>query len=190
MIERKKLTPEQVYEFYKKANVSDSRLAALQVSINRIPEKGKFGMPTVGKIPIKDNKETVYPAIEVLDEEDNLVGSVAIGSLYAGEATPIKYKASAEQTVDNVEAVETQQIKKEGANKDKFMVKSVQINNLARFGSSQELVVSNLFGKKFVTRPHRTIVARVSADGSQFKAKAVDAAKQFDIKTIYYFDIE
>jgi hypothetical protein len=190
MEKREKLSPAQVREFYKEQGVSETRLQSLAVSINRIPESGKFGLPTVGKIP-NEAGETIYPAIEVLNNEDVIVGSVAVGSIYAGEAIPVLRDLNkGGETPESVIEVETQQIRKVGKNNNKFMVRSMQLNNLAKFGSSQEMVVANLYGKTFKTRPKKTVVARVLADSSHFKATAAEAAKQFDIKTIYHFDIE
>lgn len=188
---KQKMTPAQVREFYKQNNVSEKRLAALQVEINRIPENGIFALPTVGKI-VTDAGETIYPAIQVVNSKGDLVGSIAVGSIYAGEAVPVKYDVNAnEKSINSVIAVETQEIRNpKSAYKGKFMVKSIQLNNLAKFGASQEMVVANLFGKAFKTTPKKTLVARVTADGSQFKATPAEAGTQFDIKTIYQFDIE
>lgn len=175
-----------VLEYYKNQGVKDTRLDSLNVEINRVPESGVFGNPTVGTIKTADG-ETVFPAIEVFADADmtERIGYVAIGTLEAGEAIPTKVKENGE-----VETVETQQIKRPSSKyKNLYMVKSRQINNLAKFGNSQAQRVANLFGKSFSTRPHKTVVARVTADGSQFKPKAAEAAKQFDPKTIYFFDI-
>lgn len=189
MIERSCNSATEVAKFYSDNGVQEARLNSLNVQINRIPENGVFGNPCVGKITTDDG-EVSYPAVGVLNEEDQLVGMIAVSSLYAGEAIPTKFTARKEKNLEAVEEVEVQEVKNPKSSYfGKFMVKSAQINNYGQFGSSQAQVVANIFGKKFKTTPKHTVVARILPKGGHFKDTATEAAKMFDRKTIYEFEI-